>query len=264
MTWRGRQSSGSVAVTRKYVAGFTRGSFPVSRGPSLDSGPPPPACPQAGLQNPTLRNTAVAWAEPGAEALSSPGPGLPPASFLSGRETEERGRSLHTTCSWKGSPTGIRMDSLERGKWSEKGDFAKAELTYLLSRIMHTTISVCLSVRPTSCLCSSQCLSPTSCCNCSSSGQAAQALRLGKLGGVGSLAARCLLGIVVFPALENGSRSCHVYSQTENSKTHIPLRERPPALTDAFFDWSSRLPIFPLSSTISCAEAQRDPPSELN
>lgn len=119
----------------------------------------------------------MAWAEPRADALSFPGPGLPPPSFLSGRETEERGRSLHTPCSWKRSPTGKRMDSLEEGKWSQKGDFAKAELTYLLSRTMHTTISVCLSVRPTACLCSSQCLSPTSCCSCSSSGQAAQTLR---------------------------------------------------------------------------------------
>lgn len=37
------------------------------------------------------------------------------------------------------------MDSLDEGKWSEKGDFAKAELTYLLSRTMHTTIYICVS-----------------------------------------------------------------------------------------------------------------------
>lgn len=86
------------------------------------------------------------------------------------------------------------MDSLEEGKWFEKGDFAKAELTYLLSRTMHTTISVCLSVRPTACLCSSHGLSPTSQGRYSSSGQAAQALRAG---GGDNLAARRLLGIVV-------------------------------------------------------------------
>lgn len=36
-------------------------------------------------------------------------------------------------------------------KMIREGDFAKAELTYLLSGAMHRTTSVCLSVRPPVC-----------------------------------------------------------------------------------------------------------------
>ena len=117
-----------------------------------------------------------------------------------------------------------------------------------------------MSFCATACLCNSQRLSPTSCCSCCSSGQAAQALRLGGGPPHPGLAARCLLGIVVLLAGEGGSRACNVNKHTENSKTHLPLRERRPALTDASFDWPTRLPIFPFSSTISCAEAQVGPP----
>lgn len=35
-----------------------------------------------------------------------------------------------------------------------------------------------------------------------------------------------------------------------------------PALTDLSFDWVACLPVFPLLSTTSCAEAQLDPPCQ--
>lgn len=96
------------------------------------------------------------------------------------------------------------MDSLDEGKWSEKGDFAKAELTYLLPRTMHTTIYICVSF-------------------CATDGLSVQlpmpqpyfllqlqqlwSSRSGKKAGRGggdSLAARRLLGIVVLLVWEAG------------------------------------------------------------
>lgn len=75
-----------MAGTRKYVAGFTRGSFlTASRGRNPDSTPPTPL--RLGLSKPAPRETDVVWAGPGAEALSSPGPGLsPPPSSQDGKQ----------------------------------------------------------------------------------------------------------------------------------------------------------------------------------
>lgn len=74
-------------------------------------------------------------------------------SFLSGQEREEGGkRSLRTTCSWEGNPNWDKDGFLGKGEIVMEGRFfAKVELTYLLSRAMHTTTSVCLSVRPPVC-----------------------------------------------------------------------------------------------------------------
>lgn len=78
-----------------------------------------------------------------------------------------RGRGLHMTCSWEGNPTGVRMESLEERKWSGRG-FAKAELTYLLPRAMHTTTSVCLSVQSPVCAIPNASALPLAACSCSS------------------------------------------------------------------------------------------------
>lgn len=98
------------------------------------------------------RNIAEAWAQPGAEAFSSSGPGLPP-SFLSGWETEKKGgkeKSKHYR-QLGGKPNWDKDGFPGRGEMIREVDFAKAELTYLLSGAMHTTISVCLSLRPPVC-----------------------------------------------------------------------------------------------------------------
>lgn len=72
MTWEGWQWSGSVAPTRIYVAGFTRGPFlTASRGPVVTA--PHPHPPQAGLPKSAPRETQM-W--PG------PSPGLTPYHLL--------------------------------------------------------------------------------------------------------------------------------------------------------------------------------------
>ena len=50
-----------------------------------------------------------------------------------------------------GKPNRDKEGFLGRGEMIREGDFAKAELTYLLSGAMHRTTSVCLSVRPPVC-----------------------------------------------------------------------------------------------------------------
>lgn len=135
----------------------------------------------------------------------------------------------------------------------ERG-FAKAELTYLLSRVMHTTTSVCLFVQSSVSAIPNASALRLAAVAAALSGQAAQALRLG---GGNSLTARCLLGIVVLLPREGDPRSCHVSSSAENSKTHLPLRGSRPALTFASFDWSTCLPILPLLSTFAVRKHNR-------
>lgn len=125
-----------------------------------------------------------------------------------------------------GKPTGIRIDS-PRKKMIREGDFAKAELTYLLAGAMHRTTSVCLSVRPP--VCAIPTYRPTHC-----------------LGGRGPFPGAPLppgpagsavpAGDCSSSSWRSGIRACHVNKHAENSKpiyafaSGIPRSSMPPLI----------------------------------
>lgn len=139
----------------------------LSRGLSLNCSPLTP--PQAGLHKSVPQETRLG---PGLSLGLRPfhphtGPGLPP-SFLSGRETEGKGKKSSHDMQLGGKPNWDKDGFLGREEMVRERGFAKAELTYLLPGAMHTTTSVCLSVQSPVCAIPNASALPLAACSGSS------------------------------------------------------------------------------------------------
>lgn len=137
------------------------------RGLSLNCSPLTP--PQAGLQKSVPQEARLG---PGLSLGLRPchphrGPG-PPPSFLSGRETEGPGKRSSHDVQLGGTPNWDKDGVLGREEMVRERGFAKAGLTYLLPRVMHTTTSVCLSVQSPVCAIPNASALPLAACSCSS------------------------------------------------------------------------------------------------
>ena len=155
-----------------------------------------------------------------------------PASLLLLNGKQKKGAVMSSRYRQLGGKANWDKDGfLGKGEMIRKGDFAKAELTYLLSGAMHRTTSVCLSVRPPVCAIPTPQPYPLLQLWWSRSGTelggrrggGEEALPGGPLPPRPRPAARSLLGVVVLLPGEAGSRACHVNKHTENSKPIYPF-----------------------------------------